>query len=221
MTAEMMLALAINLHLQGDYAGAEAECERALALAQESEQLAADLLDVLGSAQRDQGNVESARISYGQCLEIRRRLFGDESAQVAATLSNLGVVEHRAGRNAEAIDLISPAVRILIKEHGEVHPEVARAAVNLGIAHVAAGHLDAARTIFQHAARMFEATLGQNHPDFGRAIFNSANVCLLSGDRNEARRLFAHAFRIFSASLGPHHPQTTGARIKLTEAAGL
>jgi tetratricopeptide (TPR) repeat protein len=119
----MMLALAICHHLQGDYAGARAQCERALALSQASEELTADLLDVLGSSERDQGEIKSARISYGRSLEIRQRLFGDESAQVATTLSNLGVVEHRAGRNAEAIDLISPAILILIKEHGEVHPE--------------------------------------------------------------------------------------------------
>jgi len=219
MTPEMMLAVAISLHLQGDYAGARTQCERALVLGQTSEELTADLFDVLGSAQRDQGDLASARISYGRSLEIRQRLFGDESAQVATTLSNLGVVEHRAGRNAEAIDLISPAVLILIKEHGEVHPEVARAAVNLGIAHVAAGNLDVARTIFQLAMTTFQTTLGEKHPDFGRAMFNSANVSLLSGDRNQARRLFARAFRIFSASLGRNHPQTDGARIKLIEAA--
>jgi tetratricopeptide (TPR) repeat protein len=217
----MMLAFAISLHLKGDYAGARAECERALALSEASEELTADLLDVLGSSQRDTGDLNSARISYGKALEIRRRLFGEDSAQVAATLSNLGVVEHRAGRNAEAIDLVSPAVLILIKEHGEVHPEVARAAVNLGIAHVAAGNLDVARTIFQHAATTFQSTLGEKHPDFARAIFNLANVCLLSGDRNQSRRLFARAFRIFSAALGRDHPQTAGVRIKLTEAAGL
>src|SRR5438067_1935955 len=160
MTPEMMLAVAVSLHLRGDYAGARAECERALAMSPVSEELTADLLDVLGSSQRDTGDIESARISYGQCLAIRRRLYGNESAQVAATLSNLGVVEHRAGRNAEAIDLISPAVLILIKEHGEIHPEVARASVNLGLAHAAAGNLDVARTIFQHASATFQATLG-------------------------------------------------------------
>jgi tetratricopeptide (TPR) repeat protein len=215
----MMLALAIGHHLQGDYAGARAQCERALALSQASEKLTADLLDVLGSAQRDQGDLEAARISYWQSVEIRQRLFGEESAQVATTLSNLGVVEHRAGRNAEAIDLISPAVLILIKVHGEVHPEVARAAVNLSLAHVAAGNLDVARTLLQHAAATFQSTLGEKHPDFARAIANLANVCLRSGDRHGARRLYARAFRIFSASLGRDHPQTAGVRVQLIEAA--
>src|SRR5262245_27275053 len=130
MTAQGLLQLAIGLHLQGDYTGARANCERALALSQASEQLTSDLFDVLGSAQRDAGDLTSARVSYGRALEIRRRLFGDESVQVATTLSNLGIVEHRAGRNAEAIALLSPAVLLLVKEHGERHVEVARAGVN-------------------------------------------------------------------------------------------
>lgn len=217
MTPQILLQLAIGLHLRGDYAGARAHCERALALSQASEELTSDLLDVLGSTQRDAGDLASARVSYGKALEIRRRLFGYESVQVATTLSNLGVVEHRGGRNAEAIALLSPAVMLLVKEHGERHAEVARAGVNLAIAHAAAGNLDQARALFQLAVTTFQATLGENHPDTGRAIDGLATVHLLTGDREEARRLLMHAVDIFSATLGPHHPHTEGSRAKLSQ----
>jgi tetratricopeptide (TPR) repeat protein len=216
----MLLALAIRLHESGDYVGAQKQCKAALALADVSESLTADLWDVLGSAQRDAGDLAAGRFSYGRALEIRQRLFGNESAQVATTLSNLGVLEHRAGRNVEAIDLLSPAVLLLIKAHGEIHPEVARAAVNLGIAHTAAGDLDLARTIFQFAVNAFQTTVGEAHPDFARSITGLGTVYLLSGDRHQARRLLARAVRIFSATLGPRHPQTVMARAKLVEAAG-
>ncbi len=145
-------------------------------------------------------------------LGIRQRLFGSESAQVATTLSNLGVVEHRAGRNAEAIALLGPAIIVLGRERGELHPEVSRAGVN------AAGNLEQARTLFQLAVTAFQASVGENHPDLGCALDGLATVCLLGGDRSEAHRLFTQAVRILSATLGPGHPQTVGSRAKLDQA---
>ena len=109
MTATAFLQLAIDLHQRGDYAGAQVHCEHALTFSGTPESVTCDLWDVLGSAQRDAGDLAAARVSYGRALDIRRRLFGDESPQVATVLSNLGVLEHRAGRNAEAIALLSPA----------------------------------------------------------------------------------------------------------------
>ena len=220
MTSLTLLELAISLHQRGDYAGAQRQCETALALSEGPENLTADLWDVLGSAQRDAGDLASARFSYGRALEIRQRLYGDDSVHVATTLSNLGVLEHRAGRNDEAIALLSPAIHLLIETYGELHPEVARAAVNLGIAHAAAGNLDLARTMFQSAANTFQASVGENHPDYARAIADLANVFRLSGERNQARRLLARAVHIFSATIGPDHPETVITRAKLIEAAG-
>ncbi len=61
----MMLQLAVSSHMQGDYASARAHCERALALEPGTEEVTADLLDVLGSAQRDAGDLGPARVSHG------------------------------------------------------------------------------------------------------------------------------------------------------------
>lgn len=219
MTPMMMLQLAVNSHSQGDYAGARAHCERALALSQVSEGLASDLLDVLGSAQRDAGELESARISYGRALEIRRRLFGYESVQVATTLSNLGVLFQRAGKHAEAIDLLSAAINLLHEKFGEHHPELGRAGVNLAVSHAAAGNFERARTLFQLAIKTLRASSGENHPDVGRAIDGLATVCMLTGNLSEARELFTHAVGILSTALGPEHPQTAASRAKLSQVA--
>ena len=212
MRSQSLLELAIRLHNQGDYPGARAQCERALALSEAPENLASDLWDVLGSSQRDEGDLESARVSYGRALQIRQRLYGTNSAEVATTLSNLGVVEQRAGRHSEAIPLLSHAVLILSEKHGDHHSEVARSSVNLGAAHAAAGNLDTARAILLHAAAALETTFGETHPDFGRAVGGLAKVYFLGGDVATARALFGQAVGILSTTLGPDHPQTVSCR---------
>ncbi len=72
------------------------------------------------------GDLEQARDQFGASLRIRERLFGPEHPRIAASLSNLAVVQSDLSAYSEAEALYERALAIRLAEYGADHWNVAR-----------------------------------------------------------------------------------------------
>ena len=73
-----------------------------------------------------------AEKSLREALEIRRKVFGDSSPEVADTLSSPAQMLSDKGEPRQAEPLIREALAIRRKLYGETHPDIARSIEDLG-----------------------------------------------------------------------------------------
>jgi|GEM_PF-2856189 len=103
----------------GRFAEAEAEFETAIGLAPEAEAaLRADALNNLGLTFWEQGRLERAREAFAGAFEVWSRMGG--SFGQALTLNNVGIIEEKLGRIAEAAMTYDRAAG-LAEEIGYLH----------------------------------------------------------------------------------------------------
>ena len=86
-----------------------------------------------------QGKHVEAEPVYLQALKIYQAVHGENHADVAATLNNLGVLHRMYGQYAEAEPLLMRALAIKERLLGPNHPDVALSVANLGQLYVAQG----------------------------------------------------------------------------------
>lgn len=112
MRAQTNSNLSISLMRMGNYQGAIDRLLKALAItrARGMERESALVLNNLGSAYFDQGDLELARTYSEQALAIKEK-FGDPG-ELANALMNLGVIQQAAGQPARARDLFDRALKL-------------------------------------------------------------------------------------------------------------
>jgi tetratricopeptide (TPR) repeat protein len=148
-----------------------------------------------------------ARQLYERTLAIAETQFGPDHPNVAATLTNLGLVLWNLGDLSAARAAHQRAVTIYEAHLGPNHSNVATSLSNLGLVLLDLGDLSAARAAHQRAVTIYEAHLGPNHPNVAASLNNLGRVLLDLGDLSAARANFERALAIYEAQLGPDHPQ--------------
>jgi len=171
----------------------QGETDRALEVATRSLEMARELddpaaiafgLTVLGSAQRQQGDLKAAQRSLSEAVERLRPL--DEPWRLGRVLSHLGGVEEALGRFDRAEELLRESLMIT-EAIGDVH-EVAVQGQNLAYLLTLAGRLDEAREL---ARELLPTILALGSPSLTMAFSNTAmNILLRQGDPVRAAQLF-------------------------------
>jgi len=196
---------------QGEYAGAEALLEEALALRREllgpQHPLIAQSLDDLGIYRYDRGEYAKAQALHEQALEMRRALPQAAELEIAESLNNLAAVLLARGAAAEAEKRLREALEIRRRHLGKIHPDVAVSLNNLAAVVRARGELGDAGELFAQALAM-ERRLhrGKDHRHVATALDNLAAVHSDLGRVTEAETLYADALEMRRRLLGPDHP---------------
>ncbi len=86
----------------------------------------ADLRSSLGIVYSDLGDYTHAEAMHRRALDLRRKLYGNEHADVADSLQNLGMVLISKGNYSEAESLHREALAMRKKLFGDEHPSVAQ-----------------------------------------------------------------------------------------------
>ena len=81
----------------------------------------------------DLGQYNEAKEHYEKAVIIRKKIFGEEHADVAASYNNLGIVYQDLGQYNEAKEYYEKALIIKKKIFGEEHAAVATSYNNLGL----------------------------------------------------------------------------------------
>jgi len=169
----------------------------------------AGALNNLGRALHELRQFSDAMVMHGEALAMRRRLLGEQHADVAQSLFNLGeTVGAHDGRLAEASSLLEEALRMRRACLGNEHLSVAEVLLSLGDVKLRAGDVQGALVCIQEAQQLREGALGSDHVDVAKSMDALARAWSAAGNGQEAMRCGHAAVHIASAVLGADHVTT-------------
>jgi Tfp pilus assembly protein PilF len=195
------------LRSRGEYAPAESELLRALALAEQhfgaSSIETAGALNALGMIYKYWGRFDEGRRVYEQALAILVQAFGEEHTDVATVHHNLGGLEHARRDFAAAEPHARRSVELRRRLLGAEH--VATAADEAAWAPIlhALGRDDEAEALLRHAITILKESLGPDHPEVASAWNNLGSTL---ADLDEAAAAYRTALAAKERLLGAEHP---------------
>ncbi len=216
------LAFASSLWKQGalfvvldDYAAAEPLLDRALAIAEQSEEPLEVRAPLLISALTDLGDVKRATAEDEAALSYLDRAIAlaetYEPESVPAISRSLAIYHHGLGRYDLSVPLFEKALAYSRETYGPDHPRVAQAMGNLALAIKMEERYEEARKLEEEALAIREAAFGPDHPKVGQNHLNYAGTLKNMGDLDGAKPHVEHAIEILVAAFGPDHQDLTKA----------
>jgi TonB family protein len=122
----------------------------------------------------------------------------------AETLTRLGILEHKAGRIAEAERLFTDAIEVGDRHLGANHPSLGVALNELSRLLVRHGDHPRAEPVLERLLALARAK-GERHADVATALAGLAVAKRGMGDDEAAEQLFRQALEIREAVLPPNH----------------
>jgi len=178
----------------------------------------AELRNTIGEVYRALGESKKAEEMFRQALAIQTRLFGNEHAEVASSLVNLGVTLMDQDKLAEAEALERQALAMRCKLLGNEHQEVANSLNVLGLVLWNRGQLTEAETIHRQALAMRRKLLGQEHRDIAESLNNLGIVLTSQGRTADAAAMHREALAMRRKLLSSDDPDITVSLINLSSA---
>jgi tetratricopeptide (TPR) repeat protein/tRNA A-37 threonylcarbamoyl transferase component Bud32 len=163
-------------------------------------------LRILGSVQRERGDLQAAKVALLAARDLAEATHGRDHPSVAHTEGGLGAVYERLGDFASAEAATLRALAITRDKLGAFHPDVSNSLMTLAWIADNRGNLPAAEASLREALAILRSRLGPQHQDVARTLVNLGGVLQRRGDLDEARAQLDEARRIQTATLGPEHP---------------
>ncbi|MBE9110361.1 tetratricopeptide repeat protein [Nodosilinea sp. LEGE 07298] len=164
------------------------------------------LLHQIASYLDDRGRYSEAKPLLQGALTMRKRLLGNEHADVATSLNNLALLYDNQGRYSEAEPLYQDALAMRKRLLGDEHPDVAQSLSNLALLYDNQGRYSEAEPLLQDALAMRKRLLGDEHPDVATSLNNLALLYDNQGRYSEAEPLLQDALAMKKRLLGDEHP---------------
>lgn len=211
-TARALEALALALHIGGDYKGATPHFEAALQVFQQNlgpnheetirtrNRLALNLLRA--------GDMARARQLAEQSLAAAGRLFGPHHILTLDAHRYLGQILMEMGDYPGSREHQLLALAALEHQAGSDSVEVADTLMTMGNTAHSSGHNADARRYFERGAAIYEAKLGPHNTRLGGALDNLGQSLVLLKQYSAARLALNRALEIQTRELGPTHPWT-------------
>jgi tetratricopeptide (TPR) repeat protein len=169
-------------------------------------QIRARLTGTMGTVYRSLGLYGQAGTMLEKALELKKKIYGEDSLSVADTLHNLGIVLDSQGRYDEAAADFRKALEIRSQKLGPDDPEVARSLNSLAINYWNQEKYAEAEPLFERSLAIKEKTLGPDHPDLANTLMNLGILKHTQKKYGESEVYFKRALAILEKKLGPEHP---------------
>jgi tetratricopeptide (TPR) repeat protein len=221
-TAWMLNAAGVFLHIQGAVSQAIAHHERVLAAStrifgDDSPSTLASRYN-LAADYHAAGDFRRAVPLYERALADSTRVLGGDSPQTLDLRSNLAGAYQQAGDLARAIPLLEQVLADSVRVLGDDHPDTLTSRSNLADAYRSAGDLDRALSLNEQALAGSVRVLGEDHPQTPAFRQNVAAAYSARGDLGRAIPLYEQALAGSARVLGEDHPQTLTSRSNLAGA---
>ena len=148
---------------------------------------------------------KSSMSYHEKALIIKKKIFGEEHADVATSYNNLGVVYKNIGQYNEAKDYYEKALIIRKKIFGEEHADVATSYNNLGTVYGDLGQYNEAKDYYEKALIIRKKIFGEEHADVATSYNNLGTVYGDLGQYNEAKDYYEKALIIKKKIFGEEH----------------
>lgn len=168
------------------------------------------LMLTMGRVYRQLGLYDEAQPLLEEALAIRRRLFGDDSAEIVECLDNLASLYHDRGEYGRAEPLLVHALSIREAALGADHPHVAASLNNLAFLYHAWDKADRAEPLFERARQIHESR-DDGHEDLALSLNNLGELYRSQGQHDRAEPLLRRALEFFESIHGPRHPRVAAA----------
>ncbi len=165
-------------------------------------------LNGFGVDRQGLGDDREARMFYTRSLELLEETVGQDNADYATVLSNLGTSLQRSRRFDAAEARFKQAQDIYAAIEGKESPGVASSFNRIGVLYRDKGYLMDAENYLHQAHQMWKKTRGPDHPDVAIGLNNLGVVFLERGKIQFAEFVHKDALKIREARLGPSHPAT-------------
>ena len=120
---------------------------------------------------------------YKEALKIRRKLLGEQHAEVGGTFMSMGTIrrqqretavssQERSRRHSEAMVLYTLGLPILESALGKEHPNVGTALGQMGQVLLEQECFEKAEALHERELTIKRATLGAEHPEVGGALYD-------------------------------------------------
>ncbi len=220
-TAHALVSLGNTQYVAGEYAEAEANYRRALAIEQEElgplHLRTAATLSNLAAIPFAAGDYAAARALFEQARVVEAAAFGEEHPEIARGLNNLATIAYLTDDLPQARALYEQALAIREKVLGPDHPDVAFSLTGLADVFEVMGDRVGARAMNERALAIREKALGADHPDLAVNLVSLGKLRRAAGDLISALRLFERALAASERAYGPAHDDVATARTAIGE----
>ncbi|MBZ5602325.1 MAG: CHAT domain-containing protein [Acidobacteriia bacterium] len=119
----------------------------------------ASVLLGLGEAQRDRGDLSSARETLERALRVSKEGLGEKHPVYAAVLGGIAEVDRSAHDYKSAERTLQQAVAIVEETHGDTHPDLARYLQRLAAVYEQAGEYASAEPLYRRSLDISDRAL--------------------------------------------------------------
>ena len=154
------------------------------------------VLNVTGEVYHRLGEYNQAKELHEKALIIRKKIFGEDHADVATSYNNLALVHKCLGEYNQAKELYEKALIIYKKIFGEDHAYVATSYNNLASVYNSLGEYNQAKELHQKALMFSKKIFGEDHAYVATSYNNLASVYNSLGEYNQAKELYEKALMI-------------------------
>jgi len=152
-----------------------------------------------------EGEYPAASDDLRRAVEIDERLYGPDSLELSATLTNFAVPLLQSGRYAEGEVALRRSLDIQERALGHGHPTTGDTVVNLAIAVSNQGRLEEAVELARQSLDLLRRAHGPEHPEVATALSNLGSHLLAVGEVEECLRLELEALALRERLYGPDH----------------
>jgi tetratricopeptide (TPR) repeat protein len=175
------------------------------------EDIAARLANYEGGAYTAEGDYAHALALHQRALEIRERIYGPDSPEVATALNSIANVHYNLGHYPDARPTYERSLAIRERVLGAMHPDVAGSHNNFAALLVSLNDFDGAIKHYLRAREIYDALLGKGNPRTAQILANLANVYHYAGRLDEALAALDEALPIQEKASGRDHPLVASA----------
>ncbi len=204
---------------QGQYAAAEEEARRALALRRaitgggdESEARGAFQL---GRVLRLSGRYQEAETALRQAMAVWERVASSNDPEPMTTLNELGMTLSRLGRFEEARAMHQQTIDHGRRTLGADHPDVATRKLNLASVLSELGRDGESEVLLREVVTSRRRVFGDEHILLAASMNNLARICQRLGKRAEAESLHRQVLEMRRRLQGSEHPDVASAMTNL------
>ncbi len=173
---------------------------------EKSEQLEADIYQLLGNVYWKKGDLAQVEAAYLKSFESNSSRLGAEHHATLKSLSALGVLAYSQGHYELAKSRFEQVLASRVKQLGDHHYLTADAHNRLGATEYELGHLKAAEAHYMQAMESLAASGLNESIKFTRVLNNLGLIKRQQKAYQQAEQLFQQALDIQTKLLGNGHP---------------
>jgi tetratricopeptide (TPR) repeat protein len=189
-------------------------CERLLI----GGEAAGKILNQIGLYRWITGEPWEAVSLFERAIVASQSALGDRHPDIAAELTNLGLVLHDLGELSRAKETFELSLKISLLHFGDDHQENGLRHNHLGQVLRDLGAINAARAHLERAIKIGEQTLGADSIELATWRNNLGSTFRLAGEPALAKEEFLQAIAIGEKILGPNHRNVGAWRNNLASA---